>query len=92
MIQAEESNDRIDDLLLKSINNNSMDEEKSVKRVRLQTDIRDLDRDLIIKFYETSLGIDGYVMLHIIKSVAGDIVFMEMLYELWIDFEKEKYQ
>ena len=92
MIQAEESNARIDDLLLKSINTNSMDEEKSVKRVRLQTDVRDLDRDLIIKFYETSLGIDGYVMLHIIKSVAGDIVFMEMLYELWVDFEKEKYQ
>ena len=92
MIQAEEINARIDDLLLKSINTNSMDEEKSVKRVRLQTDVRDLDRDLIIKFYETSLGIDGYVMLHIIKSVAGDIVFMEMLYELWVDFEKEKYQ
>ena len=29
---------------------------------------------------------DGYIMLHIIKSVAGDIVFMELLYEIWMDF------
>jgi hypothetical protein len=92
MIQVEETNNKSDDLLLKSVNMNSMDEERSVKRVRIQTEMLDLDRDLLISFYEKSLGIDGYVMLHIIKSVAGDIVFMEMLYELWIDFEKEKKQ
>ena len=38
------------------------------------------------KFQRKYLESDGYVMLHIIKSVAGDIVFMELLYEIWLDF------
>ena len=43
-------------------------------------------RENLKKFQKKYLANDGYVMLHIIKSVGGDIVFMELLYEIWIDF------
>ena len=45
-----------------------------------------ITKDNLKKFQSKYLGNDGYIMLHIIKSVAGDIVFMELLYEIWSDF------
>ena len=41
-------------------------------------------------FQKKYLGNDGFVMLHMIKAVIGDIIFIELLYELWIDYKKNK--
>jgi hypothetical protein len=41
-------------------------------------------------FQKKYIGNDGFVMLHMIKAVIGDIIFIELLYELWIDFKKNK--
>ena len=38
------------------------------------------------KFQRNYLGNDGFIMLHIIKSISGTLVFMELLYEIWSDF------
>lgn len=43
-------------------------------------------------FYNNYLHIDGLIMLHLIKSVAGGIVFMELLGLLWIDFRIEHFK
>ena len=44
------------------------------------------DLDLFIGDY---LGKDGFVMLHLIKLIIGDIIFLEMLFELWLNFKKQ---
>lgn len=41
-------------------------------------------------FYENNLGKDGFVMLYILKAVAGDLVFIDLLNEFWIDYNKNK--
>lgn len=38
------------------------------------------------KFQKNYLGNDGFIMLHVIKSISGTLVFMELLYEIWSDF------
>lgn len=41
-------------------------------------------------FYGQYLGYDGLVMMHIIKAVAGDVIFIELLNGLWTEFLKRK--
>ncbi len=40
-------------------------------------------------FQNEYLGNDGLVMLLMIKSVAGDIAFIELLQILWLDFQSK---
>lgn len=47
-----------------------------------------LDDNEVQLFQKKYLGNDGFVMLHMIKNVVGDIMFIELLHELWIDFKR----
>lgn len=40
-------------------------------------------------FYEDYLGNNGVLMLHLIKSVAGELIFMDLLHVLWQDYQEE---
>jgi hypothetical protein len=53
-----------------------------------QRDTVTLDEKEIETFQNQYLGKDGLVMMHLIKNVAGDLVFMDILHELWIEYEK----
>lgn len=48
----------------------------------------DVDEENIHRFYMFYLGNDGILMLHLVKTVAGDMIFMDLLFELWIAHEK----
>jgi len=37
-------------------------------------------------FQRNYLGNDGFIMLHLIKTISGDMIFMEILYYIWSDF------
>lgn len=41
-------------------------------------------------FYREYLHTDGVIMLHLVKNVAGSLIFMDLLYELWNDFIENK--
>lgn len=41
-------------------------------------------------FHNEYLGYDGLVMMHIVKAVAGDIIFIELLNGLWIEYLRKK--
>lgn len=41
-------------------------------------------------FYKEYLHTDGVIMLHLVKNVAGSLIFMDLLYELWNDFYDKK--
>jgi hypothetical protein len=48
-----------------------------------------LRHDDVEEFCEKSLGKDGVVMCHILKACAGDIIFLEILNEFWLDFNRK---
>ena len=37
-------------------------------------------------FLKDYLGKDGLVMMHMTKAVAGDMIFIELLNGLWLEF------
>ncbi len=41
-------------------------------------------------FHDEYLGNDGLVMMHIVKAVAGDMIFIELLNGLWIEYLRKK--
>lgn len=41
-------------------------------------------------FHLEYLGYDGLVMMHIVKAVAGDMIFIELLNGLWIEYLRKK--
>jgi len=53
-------------------------------------DTASIEEGQVKSFYKDNLGKDGFVMLYILKKVAGDLVFIELLNEFWIDFQKNK--
>ncbi|CAF0861054.1 unnamed protein product [Brachionus calyciflorus] len=57
------------------------EEERMVKFDNLRKDI--------VPFYKEYLGTDGIFMLHMVKNVAGSVIFMDLLYELWIEYKKK---
>lgn len=70
-----------------NLNGNSIDSNgKKTRQVANDQVISWVTKENLKKFQNKYLSNDGYIMLHIIKSVAGDIVFMELLYEIWMDF------
>jgi hypothetical protein len=70
-----------------NLNGNSIDlNARKTRQVANDQIISYVTKENLKKFQNKYLSNDGYIMLHIIKSVAGDIVFMELLYEIWMDF------
>ena len=47
-----------------------------------------IDREHVKEFYWEYCGNDGVIMLHLIKSVAGGLIFMDLLSLLWVDYNK----
>lgn len=41
-------------------------------------------------FQQEYLGNDGLVMMHIVKSVAGDMIFIDLLNSLWTEYLRRK--
>lgn len=73
---------------------------KKMIRNRMNADVDDDDekerliefdnlKEDLESFYFKYLGTDGVFMLHMIKNVAGSIIFMDLLYELWSEFKKK---
>lgn len=52
--------------------------------------IFDLQKDQVKDFYRSYLNTDGVLMLHLVKNVAGSLIFVDLLYELWIEYLNKK--
>jgi hypothetical protein len=61
-------------------------------RKSFQFDANNKDfRDEVKLFHRAYLGKDGLLMMHFIKSVAGDVIFVEILDLFWQHFKIKHY-
>lgn len=74
-----------------SAGHHSFDSKERDVRFDPSTKSRD-EMDEIRRFYEHYFGDsnDGLIMLHLIKSVAGHLIFMDLMNVLWNDFAKSQ--
>jgi len=49
-----------------------------------------VNKQNVEQFFKEQLGYDGLVMMHIVKSVAGDMIFIDLLSGLFTDYLKKK--
>ena len=67
----------------------SIKEKMLSKRIHLENNpTTPLNLQEVDNFQKKSLGNDGVIMMHMIKSVAGDLIFIELLNEIWLDHLK----
>jgi hypothetical protein len=52
--------------------------------------LADLDKIALGRFCDRYLRRDGVLMLHMIKAVAGEIIFLDLLGVLWDDFKEDE--
>jgi len=71
-------------------------EKMNLRWIERQHDVSDIKGESTINkqnveaFYNEYLGRDGLVMMHIIRAVSGDMIFIDLLNSLWIEFKNRK--
>lgn len=70
---------------LETVSNASSSSSRDVKFAEAEP----IDDTLIQQFRETYLSSDGVFMLQLVKTAGGDLIFMDLLNELWIHFTNE---
>ena len=72
-----------------SIKNNDSDDSENKNFISNQSSVSEFEDIDIERFQKKYLGVDGLVMLLIIKSVAGDVAFIKLLGDLFNDFRND---
>lgn len=49
-----------------------------------------LTKENVQSFQKEFLGYDGLVMMHMVKNVAGDMIFMDLISGLWVEYLRKK--